>query len=177
MNRGIRYYVSVVVLLVLAIAGTTYLHSSGVDATHLKTTEDRLDDLELRITVLEATVAALADGGETSSGQSSTHTLSGAYIERPERISGNKCTNFYPTGTTVFLSDWEGEVIDTSKLGAGSVIEDGLCSQPFEIDDVPDHDGYTINFERRVAGSAYEFTLEDLRASNWDIEVRSRYRP
>lgn len=140
-------------------------------------TASRLDELESRVSSLEATVTVLSgDDSKNSSNTSNAHTLSGIYIERPERISGDTCSNFYPEGTKVFLVDWDDKVVGTGELGEGSTFEGSLCAQPFQIDDVPEREGYTVYFERRVAGSAYELTLEDIEESNWDIEVRSRYR-
>ena len=169
MKQGIRRYVAIIGVLVPLFVGATYLQPTG----------DRLDGLELRVTVLEATVATLAEAKGTGNpaDQSTTNTLTGAYIERPESIAGDQCTNYYPEGTNVFLTDWEGQVLGTGKLGAGSVVEDGLCAQPFQIDDVPEREGYVVYFNRRAPGSAYEFTLEDMQANNWNIEVHSRYRP
>lgn len=170
-------YVSAVMLLAVGFAAATYLGSLGAVANQSKSTEEQLASLELRVSVLEATVEALTEGNDVASTQDSLHTLSGDYIERPESISGQSCSNFYPAGTTVFLSDWNGDVVGTGKLGDGRLVHDGLCAQPFEISNVPESNGYVVNFERRVAGSAYEFTLEDVREHDWYIEVISRYRP
>lgn len=152
------------------------LLGAGYFGSMYQSTEDRFNDLEGRVARLEATVAALSGEEGASADEPETHVLSGVYIERPEQIDGAACSNFYPEGTKVFLTDWTGEVLGSGELGVGTVIEDGLCAQSFRIDGVPERDGYTVNFERRTPGSAYEFTLEELQANDWAIEVRSRYR-
>ncbi len=149
---------------------------AGVLGVLSQSTEDRISDLEDRMLRLEATVAAMAEDGPTADSGTELQEVTGLYIERPERISGTSCTNFYPAGTAVILSDVDGNVLDTGELGEGELLDDGLCGQPFTFEDIPESPLYTFNVERRAIGSAYEITLEEMEENNWEIEVYSRYR-
>jgi hypothetical protein len=147
-------------------------------AGFMQSTDERLVDLEDRVLRLEATVSVLAQASQPvpTEQTAALHTITGVYLERPEQITGSECNTFYPTGTTVFLSDWDGQVLGTSELGDGVLGPSGLCSQPFDFTGIPDSPGYVFNIDRRVSGSAYEFTFEQLQESDWVMEVRSRYR-
>lgn len=170
------FTIALLVVVLLGIGFYAGIQIASVDATQGETVDDRVSNLEVRVTLLEATVEAMASGDAEESDSSDTHKVTGEYIERPEAVDGQTCTNFYDSGTTVFLADFDGEVLGTGKLGAGSLLNNGLCSQPFEIKDVPERPGYVVSFERRAVGSSYEFTLEDVQGNDWHIEVVSRYR-
>lgn len=149
---------------------------AGVFGVLSQSTEDRISELEDRVLRLEATVEALSEYGGTSSDSEELHEVTGLYIERPEITAGNVCVNAYPEGTTVILSDVQGNVLDTGELGEGKLLSDGMCGQSFTFEGIPESDLYTFNVERRAIGSAYEITLEEMEESDWDIEIYSRYR-
>jgi len=153
-------------VVISAVMGTGYLVQSS---------EDRINDLEDRVLRLEATVEVLANGAPAESSSETLHDLVGVFIEAARSRDGTACGSFYPAGTIVFLSDWAGNVLGTGELGAGEIIESTLCAQPFAFTDIPEREGNTFNVERRVAGSAYEFSFADMEAADWEIVVRFRY--
>lgn len=149
---------------------------AGVISVLSQSTEDRVSDLENRVLRLEATVEALSEDSSTSDDHTELHEVTGLYIERPEITVGDLCVNAYPEGTIVILSDVQGNVLDTGKLGEGELLSNGMCGQSFTFENIPESLLYTFNVERRAIGSAYEITLEEMEKSDWDIEVYSRYR-
>jgi hypothetical protein len=144
-------------------------------AIYLQWTRERPGEPEHQDKVRETTVTVLTDN-EATPDPVVTHTLTGLFIALPETIYGDECINFYPEGTRVVLADSKGDVLGKGTLGAGRVVENDLCAQAFQIALVPERQGYIVYFERRTPVNTYEFTLDDVQASDWHIEVLSRYR-
>jgi hypothetical protein len=101
-------------------------------AGFMQSTDERLVDLEDRVLRLEATVSVLAQASQPvpTEQTAALHTITGVYLERPEQITGSECNTFYPTGTTVFLSDWDGQVLGTSELGDGVLGATSIAAFP-----------------------------------------------
>jgi hypothetical protein len=158
------------ILLCLALAVAVSNPASSQDNYKL-----RIADLETRVTLLEATVAAIQ--GEAPTIASTTHTLTGTFTGTAATISGTSCTVWTPDNSqTIFVHDANDTLIASGEIRPGVRVGDSECAAPFTVESVAESPAYIIYTGRVIFTHAFNVTLQQIEAANWNIEIESRYR-
>jgi hypothetical protein len=164
-----RVQVAGFVLVALLVSGVWW--NAGSQDNY----DQRLTELEARVTLLEATVEALSGGPPTAS-STATHTVKGTVTLLRgegtywERTSATGCEGIgnarrYMEGTRVWVDDWEGNEVATGELSAGRATSAG-CTWRFSFE-VPELDTYVFN----VVGQEVSQDRSDLERSGWEIRL------
>jgi hypothetical protein len=133
-------------------------------------TEERIADLEFRVSALETQVA----GDTTDSRIGEEYTLTGVLIigEVEEGEPGNGCfADAFEPGTPVLVEDHEGNLLATGELGEGTIDDDQKCGISFVVEGLPSVELYRLYFGRKSLAGNHDFTFEQLEDSDWTIRV------